>query len=220
MYYQLYADSERRVADLVTALDAATLQTLTPACPDWTVHDVLAHLAGGAASFGTASFAGVGTEPWTAEHVASRRDVPVADLLAERRSYLPKLAELAPQDRAWLPVVHDALNHEADIRGAIGAPGLPADALAAAFPLLEKVLPKRLRHLGTVTADLDGQPRTWGDGQPDLVVAAPLFEFWRGVFGRRSRGQLRGWVVYGDAEAFAEALPTFGPRATDLLELS
>jgi len=219
MYYQLYLDSARRVADLVTPLDAAALQTLTPACPEWTVHDVLAHLAGGAASFGTPDFAGVGTDPWTKAHVESRRDASVADLVAERQASLPKL-EQVPSDnlRAWLPIVHDALTHEADIRGAIGAPGLPADALAAAFPLLAAVLPMRLSALGPMTLELDGQPRSWGDGPPGLVVSTQTFEFWRGVYGRRSERQLRSWVVAGDAEAFAKELPLFGPRTTDLFE--
>lgn len=219
MYYQLYMDSARRVADLVAPLDEDALSARTPACPDWTVRDILAHLAGAAASFGTPSFAGVGTDPWTAEHVESRRDAGAAELVAERESCAVKLQQLAPDNyRAWLPVVHDALTHEADIRGAIGAPGLPADALAAAFPLLEAVLPHRLGSLGPMTVELDGQPRSWGDGVPQLVVRTSMFDFWRGVFGRRSPEQMRGWVVAGDAEAFAAALPNFGPRTTDLLE--
>jgi uncharacterized protein (TIGR03083 family) len=217
MYYQLYVDSERRVAELVTPLDSAALDTVTPACPDWSVRDVLAHLAGGIASFTSGSFAGP-SDAWTAEHVESRRDVPVADLLAERQAYTPRLEQIAPTRRAWLPILHDALSHEADIRGAIGAPGLPADALAAAFPLLEAALPAQLGQLGATVLELDGQPRTIGDGAPALVVRASLFEFWRGAFGRRSERQLRSWVVAGDAGAFARALPIFPARATDLLE--
>ena len=218
MFYQLYVESERRVEDLIAPLDPAALDRLTPACPDWSVRDVLAHLAGAAASFGTDSFAGVGTDPWTAEHVESRRDVAVADLLAERRACTPKLEQVRADDGVWLPVVHDALTHEADIRSAIGAPGLPSDALAAAFPLIEAVLPMKLAQLGTITLELDGQPRTFGEGEPALVVQAPLFEFWRGAFGRRSDRQMRSWVVAGDAEAFAQNLPVFPARNTDLLE--
>ena len=218
MYYQLYVDSARRVAELVMPLDDATVNTVTPACPAWSVRDVLAHLAGAAASFGTPTFAGMGTDPWTAEHVESRRNASVADLVAERSSHAAKLEQVAPDDRVWLPVVHDALTHEADIRAAIGAPGLPADALAAAFPLMEAVLPMRLDKLGPTTLELDGQPRTFGDGQPVLVVRTSLFEFWRGAFGRRSDAQMRSWVVAGDAATFAHTLPVFGPRATDLLE--
>jgi uncharacterized protein (TIGR03083 family) len=218
MYYQLYVDSERRVAELVTPLDSAALDTITPACPGWSVRDVLAHLAGGAASVGTPSFAGVGTDSWTAEHVRSRRGASVADLIAERRNCAAALEQVPPGDRMWLPVVHDALSHEADIRGAIGAPGVPADAVAAAFPLVEAVLPRRLGRLGAVTLELDGQPRSFGEGEPGLTVRAPLFEFWRGAFGRRSDRQLRSWVVGGDAAAFARALPVFPARSDDLLE--
>ncbi|MEO6502598.1 MAG: maleylpyruvate isomerase family mycothiol-dependent enzyme [Jatrophihabitantaceae bacterium] len=218
MYYQLYVESQRRVQDLVTPLDAAALDKPTPACPAWSVRDVLAHLSGAADSFGTASFAGVGTDPWTAEHVESRRDVPVADLLAERWACTPKLEHVPADHQVWLPVVHDALTHEADIRGAIGAPGLPADALAAAFPLIEAVLPMKLAMLGAVTLDLDGQPRTFGSGDPALMVRTSMFEIWRGFFGRRSDQQMRSWVTAGDAAAFARALPFFPARETDLLE--
>ncbi len=218
MYLQLYVESARRVQDLVTPLDSAALDMLTPACPDWSIHDVLAHLAGAATSFGTDSFAGVGTDPWTAEHVESRRDATVAELLAERWACIPKLEHVPADSGVWMPVVHDALTHEADIRSAIGAPALPSDALAAAFPLMEAVLPMKLGQLGTITLELDGQPRTFGDGEPALVVQAPLFEFWRGAFGRRSDRQMRSWVIAGDAAAFAKALPVFGPRSTDLLE--
>jgi uncharacterized protein (TIGR03083 family) len=218
MYHQLYTESERRVADLVGALDPAALDVPTPACPAWTVRDVLAHLAGGAASFGTESYAGIGTDAWAAEHVESRRGVPVADLLAERRACSAKLEQLAPDHRAWLPVVHDALNHEADIRSALGVPGLPSDAPAAAFGLLEPALRSKFRTIGTTALELDGQPRTFGDGEPVLVVRAGLFEFWRGVFGRRSDRQLRSWVLSGNAEAFAKVLPVFPARDTDLVE--
>jgi uncharacterized protein (TIGR03083 family) len=218
MYHQLYLESQRRVVDLVGALDPASLEVLTPACPAWTVRDVLAHLAGGLASFGTESYAGVGTDAWAAEHVERRRDVPVADLLAEWQGCSVKLEGLPADHRAWLPAVHDALSHEADIRGALGAPGLPADALAAAFPLLQPVLRSRFRKLGPVTVELDGQPQAFGDGEPVLMAQAPLFEFWRGAFGRRSDRQLRSWVLFGDAEAFATVLPMFPARDTDLVE--
>ncbi len=218
MYQQVYVESQRRVEDLITALDPAALDVRTPACPAWSVRDVLAHLAGGIASIGTESYAHAGTDAWAAEHVESRRGVPVADLLAEWRSCLPRLEQLAPRRRDWLPVVHDALSHEADIRGALGAPGMPADALAAAFPLVEPLLPGKFASFGTTTVELDGQPRTFGDGEPALVVRASLFEFWRGLFGRRSDRQLRGWVLSGDDAAFAHALPFFPARTTDLLE--
>ena len=218
MYYQLYVESERRVAELVAPLDDATLDTRTPACPEWTVRDMLAHLAGGAASFGTPSYVGLGTDPWAAEHVESRRGAALGDLLAERRVCTPKLEQMPEEDWRWLQVLHDALSHETDIRNTIGAPGLPMDALVGAMPLLEAVTPLKLGGLGTISLELNGRQRTVGDGEPVLAVRTSLFEFWRGVFGRRSDRQMRSWVVFGDAAAFARALPAFGPRLTDLVE--
>ncbi len=218
MSYQQYLDSMDRLQALVEPLEPAALDAITPACPQWSVHDVLAHLAGAAESFGTETFAGVGTDPWTAEHVATRRDVPVAELLAERRRHSHKLTQLPEGHGAWLPVVHDALNHEADIRAAIGAPPLPGDALATAFPLLEQVLPHQLAKLGTVELIVDGRSRLAGDGEPDLIADMPMFEFWRAWFGRRSKNQIRSWVRTGDADAFAEVLPMFPARDTDLIE--
>ena len=61
MYYQQYLDSQSRVEELVTPLGEDVLNVVTRACPQWRVRDVLAHLAGAAASFGTESFAGVGS---------------------------------------------------------------------------------------------------------------------------------------------------------------
>jgi uncharacterized protein (TIGR03083 family) len=184
------------------------------------VRDIVAHLSGAAASFGTESFAGVGTDPWTAEHVDSRRGVPLSDVLAERREQAPKLLNLPVDSPGWLPVVHDALTHEADIRGAIGAPQLPADILGAAFPLIAQTLPRQLGRLGSVEVVVDGQPLQLGDGEPELIVDTKMFELWRGWFGRRSPAQLRSWVRTGDADAFANALPVFRARDTDLIETS
>jgi uncharacterized protein (TIGR03083 family) len=219
MYYRQYLDSQSRVEELVTPLGEDVLNVITRACPQWRVRDVLAHLAGAAASFGTESFAGVGTDPWTREHVESRRDVALAELLAERRQHSPKLAVVPQDNRAWLPIVHDALTHEADIRDAIGAPQLPAEVLAAAYPLVEAALPRQLGRLGRVELELDGWRSAIGEGsRADLVVQAPMFEFWRGWFGRRSSNQMRSWVRSGDADAFAMALPVFPARRSDLVE--
>ncbi|MEO6701572.1 MAG: maleylpyruvate isomerase family mycothiol-dependent enzyme, partial [Jatrophihabitantaceae bacterium] len=180
MYYQQYLDSARRVRELVVPLDDEVLDRLTPACPDWSVRDIVAHLSGAAASFGTESFAGVGTDPWTRDHVESRRGLALLEVLAEREECAPRLLSLPADSPGWLPVVHDALTHEADIRGAIGAPQLPADVLAAAFGLIERTLPRQLSRLGNVEIVVDGQPMQLGDGAPELVVDTRMFEFWRG----------------------------------------
>lgn len=221
MYGQLYVESMRRAVDLVLPLSADELAVTTPACPQWSVHDVLAHLAGAAAAFTAATADGdarPGSEEWTRAQVEARRDRRAAELIAEWQQHAPRVAELPVESRRWLPVLHDTLSHEADIRGAIGAPSLPADALAAAWPLLAEPIARRLAPLGPVALELDEQPALLGSGRPELVVETSQFDFWRGWFGRRSPAQLRGWVRLGDAEAFAATLPVFPARDTDLVE--
>ncbi len=225
MYNQLYVDSQRRIADLVGPLSPDELTRLTPACPAWTVHDVLAHLAGEASFFTGESddpaecAAEPGSEPWTSAQVAARRDRPASALIAEWESRLPALVEIPLTSGSWFPMLHDALSHEADIRGAIGAPRIAPDVLAAAWPLLARAVERRLSPLGTVQLALDEQPMLIGSGDPDLVVEAGQYDFWRAFFGRRSVSQMRGWVRQGDAEAFAARLPVFTPRADDMVEI-
>lgn len=220
MYNQLYLESQRRVIDLVSPLSAAELARPTPACPLWSVHDVLAHLAGSSAALAGVPNDGDPASPeWTQAQVEPRRNRSVAELAAEWQQHQPAIDQLPLTSRSWLPILHDALSHEADIRGAIGAPMLPADALAAAWPLLTVPIERKLAPLGTVLLRLDEQPVTIGDGNPQLEVEATQFDFWRAWFGRRSPAQMRGWVRAGDPDRFAQLLPVFPARDTDLIEI-
>lgn len=220
MYNQLYLDSQRRVIDLVSPLSAADLDRPTPACPLWSVRDLLAHLAGASAMFDGEPGQGAVLSPeWTQAQVEARRDRTVAELADEWQRHAPAVCQIPVSSLTWLPMLHDALSHEADIRGAIGAPLLPADALAAAWPLLTGAITRRLAPLGTALLKLDEQFVPVGDGSPELEVEATRFDFWRAWFGRRSRAQMSGWVRTGDPDRFAELLPMFPARDTDLIEI-
>ena len=220
MYNQLYLDSQRRVLDLVTPLSADELTRATPACPLWSVRDILAHLAGSSAAFAGGPNEGEPASPeWTQAQVEPRRGRSVAELAEEWLRHVPEIAEIPVSSRSWLPILHDLLSHEADIRGAIGAPRLPADALAAAWPLLNVPLQRRLAPLGGVLLKLDEQLIPIGASEPAIEVEATQFDFWRAWFGRRSPAQIRGWVRRGDSDRFAAQLPVFPARDTDLIEI-
>jgi uncharacterized protein (TIGR03083 family) len=218
MYDQMYRESQARVHELVAPLTADELAVPVPACPLWSVHDVLAHLTGVSGSIADGSGANPASTEWTRGHVEARKGHSVGQLFDEWQTHTPAVTQLPITSLSWLPILHDTLSHEADIRGAIGAPQLPGDVLAAAYPLLLASLQRRLSKLGTVRLDLDEQPVDIGLGEPDLVVLASRFEFWRGAFGRRSAAQLESWVRRGDPVAFAIILPVFPSRDTDLVE--
>src|SRR4051812_45409238 len=78
-----YVASADRVADLVRDLDASALAAPVPACPGWSVHDVVAHLAGVAADVNADRLEGAGGDEWSAAHVDARRGVAIGDVLAE-----------------------------------------------------------------------------------------------------------------------------------------
>ncbi|HEX4728586.1 MAG TPA: maleylpyruvate isomerase family mycothiol-dependent enzyme [Jatrophihabitans sp.] len=218
MYDQMYRDSQARVQQLLTRLTADELAVPVPACPLWTVQDVLAHLTGVSASIADGSGANPASTEWTRGHVEGRKGHTIEQLFGEWHANTGAVTQLPITSMSWLPILHDTLSHEADIRGAIGAPQLPGDVLAAAYPLLLASLQRRLSKFGTVRLELDEQPVDIGTGPADLVVLASRFEFWRGAFGRRSPTQMENWVRLGDPVAFAIILPIFGPRDTDLVE--
>ena len=82
----LYREHVAAVTALAGQLSGEQLETTVPGTPAWTVHDVLAHLAGGCADAVTGRMEGAPSPEWTARHVAERHGLPVADLVEELRS--------------------------------------------------------------------------------------------------------------------------------------
>src|SRR5437763_7932093 len=82
-YGLLYAAARERVSALVTDLADGQLSTSVPSCPGWTVHDVVAHLAGTVADVQAGRLDGVGSDPWTAAQVEARRATPVDEIVEE-----------------------------------------------------------------------------------------------------------------------------------------
>src|SRR4051812_38428879 len=89
----LYRDHVAALGELAPTLTAEQLRTPVPGTPAWTVHDVLAHVAGGASDAVTGRMDGAPTPEWTSRHVSERAQLPVADLLEELRSHQDRLAE-------------------------------------------------------------------------------------------------------------------------------
>src|SRR4051812_2600102 len=78
-----YEGCRERIGSLVSELDAQRAATPVPACPDWSVHDVVAHLVGVVDDVLAGRLDGVATEPWTAAQVDSRRDRSISELVSE-----------------------------------------------------------------------------------------------------------------------------------------
>ena len=203
--------AQERVIDLLTGLPAARAAATVPACPDWTVRDLLSHMVGLGADVVAGDEPDDHNEAWTARQVEARRDRDVDALVAEWQA-------LAEPLRAWMAEhgtrpLGDVTIHEQDLRGALGVPGgQDTPAMAA---MRERFVARFAGRLdpGLPPIALTGGGWSWtsGEGEPAVEVRAPDFELARALMARRSAAQLRAWTVRGDVEPYLDAFATLGP---------
>lgn len=203
MFDEIYREARQRVVGLTMGLSADELARTVPACPEWTVHQLLAHLAGGASDLVTGRMEGAPGDEWTARHVAEREHVPADDLL---RQWNESGTRIDAMERIPFQLALDAITHEADLRAALGRERLPD---AVWYPTLVWLAPRRLPEV-TFKTDLG----VLGDGP--ITLDAEAYELWRAFFGRRSRRQMESWNP--SDPSVLEKIPFFPVRATDLVE--
>lgn len=185
----LYREHVADVAAFAVDLDDDALAREVPATPAWTVTDVLAHLAGAAADSVDGRMDDAPGPAWTARHVAERRHLPVAELVAELRAHQDAVASAAAESPRPAIVWNIAVHH-ADLHETFGKPRL---ATHLWDPIVEE--------LGPVRA-------------PELMGVVPPYELFRALFSRRSRAQVRAWDT-GLSEEQIDALAIFGGRDDD-----
>ena len=214
-----WSRAQERVIELVSDLTPEQAQVRVPACPDWTVRDLLSHLVGLGADVVAGDEPDDHNAGWTARQVARRRDRDVRALVEEWRSVAGPLQD-------WMAAhgtrpLFDVTIHEQDLRGALGAPGAQdTPAMAAVRDRYAARLADRLR--GRPPLSLVGERWRWDSepgAEPAVVVQAPDFELTRALLARRSAHQLRDLTVRGDVEPYLDAFTALGPLPeTDLTE--
>jgi uncharacterized protein (TIGR03083 family) len=219
-----YRAAQTRVFGLVADLDGDTAAArMVPATPAWTVHDLLAHLAGVPVDVAAGRTPGRDLDSWTAAQVDARRDRTVPELVAEWRDAWPRfapllgfLAEAEPLRASQ--VLFDTLSHEQDLRGALDRPGArDAEGWDLAWGFLTAMV-TRIRDRAQVgsllLAPTDADPVVAGTGEPVATIRATRFDLCRAIAGRRSPAQIASWC---EAPAVGP-LCIFPARDTDLHE--
>ncbi|HZQ29208.1 MAG TPA: maleylpyruvate isomerase family mycothiol-dependent enzyme [Acidimicrobiales bacterium] len=173
----LYADGRRRITELVRDLNEDQAATTVPTCPAWSVHDVVAHVAGVCADILAGNIGGVGTDPWTDAQVQARKGVPVGELVeewAETGPQIEAMADLFP-GRSGTQLVFDLTTHEHDIRTALARPGArDSAAIAASDEFLMAVgLGPSVTVRGLAPIEVRTELRSWVAGTGDAAAAAP-----------------------------------------------
>lgn len=216
-----YDGTRTRITETVESLPAESLAIRVPACPEWTVHNLISHLAGVAADFVSGNLEGVPQPPWTAVQVEARRDLPIEVILDEWADTAAALSRMilngtAPDHPLVCNPYVDSGTHEADLHGALGTGRRPPQDLW--LTTLDWVFedPGPTDECpGTVTIHTPESAYALGTGAPYAEVHTTSYELFRAIFGRRSPNQIAAWSWTTPASDWPTALPrlpqTLGP---------
>lgn len=223
----IYADSRLRIGDLARQLSATELATALPACPAWTVRDVIGHMAGLIDDGTHRRMAGLGTDEWTMAQVDAHRAKSLEQVLADWAT----IAATAEADLEGtigpmgIRLVSDAWTHEQDIRGALGRAGAREDnaALAPTLAIQTATLGERLDAAGLpgiAIRGADGTACDTGRHPVGITLRVPTaWHYLRAVTSRRSRAQVSAMQWEGaPADRWIEAFFRFTPPEHDILE--
>jgi uncharacterized protein (TIGR03083 family) len=219
---RLYRANRERVTALVRPVPQARLADPCPACPGWSVHDVVSHLAGVAADAIAGRLGGMPSDEQTAAQVEQRRDTPTTVVLREwERSASQLELVLTKTGLALVPAAIDVAVHEHDIRGALDLAGdHTSDTIALAVArTFDRWFPS-LRTAGLTEPGVVAPDGTIVAGDPDSPVrwAATEYDVFRTTFGRRSAAQFARAFEGADPQPYLDALLVFGITTVDLYD--
>lgn len=168
----VYEQARARIGELVEGVDDRAAAATVPACPAWSIHDVIAHLAGACADILAGNVGGAATDAWTGAQVEARRGRSFAEIVAEWDDVGPRVAAFADDfpGRLGTQFITDVTVHEHDLRGALSRPGARNSAgvtIGADF-LVTVFFHPGVTALGLDPVEVRAGDRTWvvGTGGP------------------------------------------------------
>ena len=238
----IYAAQQEQLTSLVLDHADRNLDRV-PACPEWKVRDVLAHVVGLASDAVTGSLPTLNLlEQWRDDEVVETRDRMTADQvdrLADRSigdladDWRQLTGTMSPMMSGEIPfpgpspfglsavLVTDLAVHDQDVRGALGAPrAADGPALSLALATYCFGVDYRIRELDLPALALQygNKQRILGNGEPEVTVTGDRFELLRALGGRRSRKQILAFDWVGDPSSYLALIPAYGERAVELVE--
>jgi uncharacterized protein (TIGR03083 family) len=210
-----YDNAHQRLVALVRSLTDEQLATNVPGTPKWAVHDALAHLAANTTDGIAGRITGIPTEEFTDEQVRQRRGRSVGDLVAEWQGNLPTMLDAANAGLAPPNLAVDAVTHEQDVRGAIGAERVDdRDAVRFSLELFALGIRFRMKHADGLALRLQATDSDFlvmaGEGAAPATLRASEFELFRTLSGRRGRAAVLAMDWDGDGVAYLPWLNLFG----------
>jgi uncharacterized protein (TIGR03083 family) len=215
-----YRETRLRMTDLIRGLSEVDAERLVPACPAWTVRELVGHTIGVTADILADNLAAAGSDPWTEAQVASRRDRSLAELADEWDETGPQVETAFADGELRAQAVFDQVTHEHDLRGAIGRQGArDHEAVPIGLTFVESTWP-------LVMGSYDIPPLRILAGDADLVTGEDPevtlhlspFEALRALTGRRSLDQVRAYDWGVDPTPWLPGF-TWGPFVPSPIDL-
>ena len=216
-----YEQGVDEVSALLEGLDDEALETVVPACPDWSVGDLLAHLVGVAEDSADGGYFADAMDAWRTP--ASRRlgrcgppDTSTGIGTAPATTLVGRLSRhgsdwagrcagapgwSARRRHGWSPPRPPTCPCTwPTLREALGQPAESGSAISRfGFAAYRQWLRQRLVHQQLPALLLSDGRHDWpvGRGDPAGTVTAPADELFRMITGRRSRAEIRryDWTV-------------------------
>jgi uncharacterized protein (TIGR03083 family) len=238
-----YLETREHLLPILLELTPKQLESKVPFSPEWSVRDVVAHMASEAHALVAEqvpeglffldekrrSHRTTVINAWNAGQLERRRYLSLGEILEEWDRDVPSMLEALRGERPFASpypgqdyvAVVDLAMHTQDIRNLVGHPGDRDSAgVGFALPSFGFVLGRRIAEVGLPALELryDGKTRVLGDGEPRATVAASRYELVRALANRRSTAQIRAYEWTGDPEPYLLIIPAYNARDDDIVE--
>ena len=218
-----YTGCRERIGEIAANLGSGDLTRTVPACPEWTVTDLVAHLVGVAEDFAAGKLDKAGADAWTKAQIARRSKLAIPALIDDWNAIStkmdPSLDEVAPGIAAML--IGDAVTHEHDLRGALNLPGArDSEAVWIALDRYVRRFGKRIKdaNLPSVIVRCDGRQWQAGILQPAVELEAYRFGLLRALTGRRTVQEITALTWTGDSKPYIELVSSYPVARSSLNE--
>ena len=225
-----YFLARRRITALLDGITREVADLPVQTCPAWTVHDLIAHVAGLAAEIVRGNPPGADSQAWVDAIIEARRTVDLDGLLDEWATVGPVFEDMAAETRRLaVPLSYDTVVHEHDLRHAIGRPGArDSSGVIAAMEVGVWLMSNDLdrRQFGRVVFRAGGRNWQCGSGEVRLeldldsarVSQTPVWELLRISGSRRSLSQAMSLPWRGDLERGLPAMLHMDLPVADIIE--
>jgi uncharacterized protein (TIGR03083 family) len=223
----VYREERAELIALGRSLSDEQAATMTTACPEWSIKDVYAHLAGISTDIMSGNTENAATEAWADGHVADRLDRSLTDVLDEWDESGQGVLQTMEEAGGFFPfqLFVDQWTHHWDIRATLGDAARETPDLRTidfVMPnLVEAMVARSPSGVPAITVSAGDASVTLGDGEPAGELALDRFEFARLSMGRRSQAQIDAlsWPAGAtDVAPYVQALVLWSVNEHDVID--